>query len=38
MKKGDFVNNTFEGIGKYCWPDKSFYEGEWKNGRYIFLR
>eukprot|EP00297_Palpitomonas_bilix_P022331 CAMPEP_0113875358 /NCGR_PEP_ID=MMETSP0780_2-20120614/4906_1 /TAXON_ID=652834 /ORGANISM="Palpitomonas bilix" /LENGTH=38 /DNA_ID=CAMNT_0000861355 /DNA_START=79 /DNA_END=192 /DNA_ORIENTATION=+ /assembly_acc=CAM_ASM_000599 len=29
-EQGDFVDNMFHGNGKYTWPNKTAYEGEWK--------
>ena len=29
---GDFVNDKYEGNGKYIWEDGQYYIGEWKNG------
>lgn len=38
--EGDFVNDLYEGYGKYTWEDLDEYEGEWKagerNGKGIF--
>lgn len=31
--KGQFVNGTFDGHGKYTFPDLAYYDGEWKNGK-----
>jgi hypothetical protein len=30
---GDFSLHPFNGEAKYCWPDKSCYEGQWKNNK-----
>lgn len=30
--EGDFVNDKYEGYGKYTWEDSDVYEGEWKDG------
>ena len=29
--EGDFINDQFEGTGKFNYEDKSCYEGQWKN-------
>eukprot|EP00804_Cyclotella_cryptica_P016739 CCRYP_002034-RA/>CCRYP_002034-RA protein AED:0.26 eAED:0.26 QI:348/1/1/1/1/1/2/131/940 len=38
--EGDFVDDVYEGYGKYTWEDMDEYEGEWKagerNGKGIF--
>ena len=32
MYEGDFVNDNYEGNGKYIWKDGEYYIGQWKNG------
>ena len=32
MYEGDFINDKFEGIGKYILENGIYYIGEWKNG------
>ena len=32
MYEGDFVNDKFEGKGKYIWEDGEYYIGQFKNG------
>ena len=29
--EGDFVNDKYEGNGKYIWEDDEYYIGQWKN-------
>ena len=29
--EGDFINDKFEGNGKYIYEDGDYYIGEWKN-------
>ena len=31
--EGDFVDNKFQGIGKYIDEDGDYYEGEWLNDK-----
>lgn len=33
MAAGFFVDNKFEGFGKYEWQTGHHYEGEWKDGK-----
>uniref|UniRef100_A0A7S1Q6S9 MORN repeat-containing protein 5 n=1 Tax=Neobodo designis TaxID=312471 RepID=A0A7S1Q6S9_NEODS len=30
---GTLYEGTFDGRGKYCWPDGSWYEGQWRANR-----
>ena len=30
--EGDFINNKYEGKGKYIFKDGEYYIGEWKSG------
>ena len=32
MYEGDFVNDAFEGNGKYIWENGTYYIGEFKDG------
>ena len=31
MYEGDYINDNFEGNGKYIWEDGSHYIGQWKD-------
>ncbi|KAK3755757.1 hypothetical protein QZH41_019981 [Actinostola sp. cb2023] len=31
--QGEFVNNMFQGFGKYTWPDGSIYEGNFSENK-----
>ena len=31
--EGDFINDKYEGNGKYNWEDGEYYIGQWKNGK-----
>lgn len=34
---GQFKNNTFEGEGKYTWPDGATYTGGWHEGKFALF-
>ena len=31
MYEGNFINDKYEGNGKYIWENDVYYLGEWKN-------